>query len=276
MAAFTTIATAASLAATAGSTAMSFTQANKQRKLQRQAELDAEKAMKQARERLDVNFYESLSLPLESYERQREALLSSGAQAIQAGREGEARGAAATAGRVQMAQLEEQGKIRDTMGKELLDLEKLKREEDARLKDIGVQLDLEDVAGAQLASANAESMYNNALSQGMQGVTSLVGQLSSMAPLYDKSKLRQNEALQGMFTAAENSGDMADKFSGLDYQNAVGQLGMVGGIDFSGVSKMTPEQFNSFMMTLDKKTLKDLNNRGFFGQIKSNPFLTQE
>lgn len=276
MAALTTIATAASLAATGASTAMSFTQASKQRKLQRQAELDADTAMKKAREKLDVNFYESISLPLESYERQREALLSSGAQAIQAGREGESRGAAATAGRVQMAQLEEQGKVRSDMGKELLDLEKLKREEDARLRDIGVQMDLEETAGAQLAAANYQTMYSNAMSQGLQGVTSLTGQLASMAPLYDKSKLRQNEALQGMYTAAENSGDMAEKFEGLDYQKAVGQLGMVGGVDFSGVNTMTPEQFNSFMMKLDNKTLKELNNRGFFGQIKSNPFLTQE
>jgi len=97
-----TTAAVVGIAATAGTTAMSFTQAGKQRKLQRQAESEAAEAMAAARKKLDVNFYEQLAIQKEPYELEREALLSAGAQAIEAGQESE-RGAAATAGRVMMA-----------------------------------------------------------------------------------------------------------------------------------------------------------------------------
>ena len=50
------------IAATAGTTAMSFTQAGKQRKLKRQAESEAAEAMSAARKKLDVNFYEQLTI----------------------------------------------------------------------------------------------------------------------------------------------------------------------------------------------------------------------
>ena len=69
-------------------------------------------------------------------------MLSQGAQAIQAGVESE-RGAAATAGRIQMAANEGQGAIRTAMGQDMQQLEMLSAQEEGRLRDIGVQLDLE-------------------------------------------------------------------------------------------------------------------------------------
>ena len=86
------------ITATVAGTGMSFAQANKQKKLQKKAEADAMKAMQDARKKLDVNYYDELAVQKEPYELEREALLSAGAQAIQAGVESE-RGAAATAGR---------------------------------------------------------------------------------------------------------------------------------------------------------------------------------
>jgi hypothetical protein len=112
MAAFTTIAAGIGLAVTAGTTTMSFVQAGNQKKAQRQAERDADQAMQEARKKLEVNYYDTLSIQKEPYELEREALLSQGAQAIQAGVESE-RGAAATAGRVQMAMNEGQWRASD-------------------------------------------------------------------------------------------------------------------------------------------------------------------
>ena len=71
-------------AAALTSAGMSFAQANKQKTAMRNAEADADKAMKAAREKLNVNFYDVLSIQKEPYELEREALLASGAQAIQA------------------------------------------------------------------------------------------------------------------------------------------------------------------------------------------------
>ena len=186
MAAFTTIAAGIGLAATAGTTTMSFVQAGKQKQAQRNAERDAAEAMQEARKKLEVNVYDKLSIQKEPYELEREALLSQGAQAIQAGVESE-RGAAATAGRIQMAQQEGQAGIRTAMGQDLMGLERLSAQEEGRLRDIGMQLDLEEVAGAQLAAANAAELGAQATQQGFEGVTSMAGQLASMAPLYEKS-----------------------------------------------------------------------------------------
>jgi hypothetical protein len=176
----------ASLAATATTTGMSFAQAGKEKKAQRQAEQDAEQAMIEARKKLELNFYDTLGIQKEPYELEREALLSQGAQAIQAGVESE-RGAAATAGRIQLAQQQGQAGIRTAMGQELTNLEKLSAAEEARLAGLGYNLYLEEVKGAQQAARDAERLAAKATQQGMQGLTS-VGQqaVSTFVPLFSK------------------------------------------------------------------------------------------
>lgn len=177
-----------SLAVSAGATGMSFAQAGKQRQAQRQAESDADQAMQAARKQLETNFYDRLSIQKEPYELQREALLSQGAQAIQAGVESE-RGAAATAGRIQMAQQEAQAGIRSAMGQELSNLEKLSVQEDSRLRDANVQLDLGEVAGAQLAAANAQELAAQSTQQGLQGVQGIGEKAVSYIPLFAKADI---------------------------------------------------------------------------------------
>jgi len=177
----------------AATSAASFGQAAKAKKDQRAAEMKAEEAMSEARKKLDVNFYESLSVKKEPYELEREALLASGAQAIEAGVESE-RGAAAVAGRVQMAQNEQQGAIRTSMGKELTDLEKLTAGEESRLRDVNVQLDLEEVAGAQQAAAASQEQYAKSIESGIAGVSSVAQDALQQVPLYLKESKKQKSA----------------------------------------------------------------------------------
>ena len=186
-----TLLAGAALASTAASTGMSFAQAGKQKQAQRNAERDADQAMQEARKKLEINFYDSLGIQKEPYELEREALLAQGAQAIQAGVESE-RGAAATAGRIQMAQQEGQAGVRSAMGQELSALEKLSAQEESRLRDIGTQLDLGEVEGAQLAAANAQQLRAQSMEQGMQGVTSLGKQAVSYIPLFEGKDAKTN------------------------------------------------------------------------------------
>jgi hypothetical protein len=266
MAAFTTIAAGIGLAATAATTTASFVQAGKQREAQRNAERDADEAMQAARKKLEVNFYDKLSIQKEPYELEREALLSQGAQAIQAGVESE-RGAAATAGRVQMAQQEGQAGIRTAMGQELSNLEKLSAQEDSRLRDVGTQLDLEEVAGAQLAAANAQELGAQATQQGFQGVTSMAGQLASMAPLYEKSAgTRQFGRIEDM--AAGQQGLTPEQT-----QAKIAGLGTVGGTDFSKVGSMNKLQYQDFMNQQKPETLRMLRQQGL-DLYGFNPFKT--
>lgn len=282
---FTTIAAAAGLAATAATTTGSFIQAGKQRRLQQQAEADAAKAMADARKKLEVNYYKSLAIQKEPYELEREALISAGAQAIEAGRESE-RGAAAVAGRVQMAQQEGQAGIRTAMGKELSDLEKLTATEEGRLRDIGVQLDLEEVAGAQQAAAQAQEAAQKASAEGVQGVTSFIGQAAAAAPLYAKSSAAvQRQALSKVqltpeeFTAIGNvpeiggmgpalTGDTGVK--GVNYSNLdMGQFANMSNREYRQfMSALKPEQRNALMFNPQyTRYIEQLSN-----QFNINPF----
>lgn len=164
--------------------ASSFSQAAKQKKKQIQAEEEADRAMKEARKRLDVNVMEALSIQKEPYELAREAALVTGAQALQAGVEGAERGAAATAGRVAMAQAAEQARIRSAMGQELSAIEKAVIAEEGRLADLGMGLSLEEAAGAQQAAADAEKLRAAAITQGFEGITQAAAAGYQMAPLY--------------------------------------------------------------------------------------------
>jgi len=178
----------ASLATTAVTAGASFAQAGKQKQAADQARRDADAAMAKARKELEVNYYAQQGIKKEPYELEREAMLAQGAQAIEAGVESE-RGAAAVAGKVQLAQQQGQGQIRTAMGQEMTALENKQLAEQSRLRDVGVQLDLEEVAGAQLAQANAERLRAQAQTQGFQGVTSLGQQAVSYLPLFEKGPL---------------------------------------------------------------------------------------
>jgi len=171
------------LAISAASTAMSFSQASEQKSKQRRAEADAAKAMAEARRRLSINYAEERAIKKEPYELQREAMLSAGAQAIQAGVESE-RGAAATAGKVYMAQNEAQGGIRTAMGQELTEIEKEIIDEQSRLRDLNVQLDLGEVQGAQLAARDAQEAATAAETAGYKGIADTAQMGLNLIPLF--------------------------------------------------------------------------------------------
>ena len=240
-----TIASGVGVAATAATTGMSFINAGKQKKAMQQAAKDADAAMQEARKKLQVNVYDKLAINKEPFELQREAMLSQGAQAIQAGVESE-RGAAATAGRVQLAQQEGQAGIRTAMSDELQALQGLSAQEDSRLRDIGVQLDLEEVAGAQLAAANAQELQAQAKQQGFEGLTSIGSQLADAVPLFTRDRAAEKTAIGGLnFTpeqkiAFEKAGGMPSIFEG-------------GDLNFGNVSSMNNPQYNQFIKSLTKE-----------------------
>jgi hypothetical protein len=205
MAALTSIAAGIGIASSLGGAAMSFTQANKQQKLQEEAEAAGLKAMADARGRLDINYMNALSVQKEPYELQREAMISQGAQALEAGKEGEDRGAAVVAGKIYGLQNEAQSGIRTAMGKELTDIERLKVAEEARLGDLRTQLNLDVAAGAELAARNAAEMKAQATTQGLTGLTSAATQAANLVPLYGYKKDAAVPGYSGPKASATNN-----------------------------------------------------------------------
>jgi hypothetical protein len=275
MAMFTTIAAGIGLAATAATTGMSFAQASKQRKAMREAEKAADTAMQEARKKLEVNVFDKLAINKEVYRDQREEFGRTAAAAIQAGVESE-RGAEATAGRVLLASDQMQAGITSAMNQDLQQLEMLSAQEDARNRDIGVQLDLEEVAGAQLAAANAQELAANATAQGMEGLTSLGSQIAEKAPLFERNRAAEQAALGDMTLSSEQFG----KIGNIKEKGGLGALGDVQkgftNLDLQKVSQMDRKQYGKFYRALTPKQRQLLFSSKQFGDaydmFKMNPF----
>jgi len=149
---------------------MSFAQAGKQRKLQQEAEAAAQKAFDEAKAKLDVNYLEGLTIAKEPYELEREALLQAGASALQAGLEGDQRGAGAVAGRVLMAQQQQQAQQRAAMAQEQQRLNEMVAQEESRLQGAKVDLDLGEAIGQQQRAQQAQQMGASAMNQAIGGL----------------------------------------------------------------------------------------------------------
>ena len=159
--------------------AKSFSDASKARKRGEAAQRAADKAIEEARRRVDVNAYEQLSIAKEPYELMRDALLTAGATGLQAGVEGETRGAAATAGRIQMAQNQQQAGIRAEQAQQMDELNRLVADEDKRRQQQLAGIAMEEAAGAQLAVRDAEEDRANYIAQGVGTLGSIAEGLSS-------------------------------------------------------------------------------------------------
>ena len=254
MAAFTTIAAGVGLAATLGSTAMSFSNASKQGKLAAEAKAAADASMQKARQALEINYQKEQAVRKEPYELEREAALSAGAEAIQAGVE--AGQAAPTAGRVMMAQNAEQASIQQRMGQEMTAIDKSIINENSRLRDVGVQMDLGEAEGAQLAARDAQEAQARATAEGMQGVTSAIGQAASFVPLFGQNISAQKDAVGKMSMSTEDF----QKFGNVEGKSmGAAGTGEFTNLDLGSVANMTNSQFRQF-----KKELKPEQSRMLF------------
>jgi hypothetical protein len=245
---------------------MSFSDASKQRKAATTARLEADKAIQEARRRAEENTYKALSLSKEPYDRAREAALVQGAQATEAGIESE-RGAAATAGRVQMAQNEMQRDISGEQTQQIQALNMTVAEEDARLKDFAAKVSMAEAEGAQLAMRDAEDRRASSMMQGVQGLASTAGQVGQSLNLYQKSKGAKGfQKLQQQATAAGLTPEQ--------FQNTIAaQGGALAGTGYSKTSvdakgnpianAMTPMQFQDYLSS-DPSLIKDLLKQDLF------------
>ena len=242
-----TLAAAGSQLAGAG---MSFANARKQKQRQREAEATADKYMKEARRKLEKNYMESLAIQKEPYELEREASLVAGAQAIEALRESE-RGMGRV-GAVQAQQQQAQRQIAAAMGQEMFNLDYLTAQEESRLRDIGTQLDLGEVTGAQLQAAEAEERRQRQLQSGVQAIGSAAmtgldamalyrDKGGAVAPRVDTSTLR----IKGQTPQERLAKAQTNAFMGFDpTQSLIGGIG-----DLNQQNRIAPPSLELFFGT---------------------------
>lgn len=164
----------------------SFVQAGQQQEAIKKANLAAEAAMQEARKLLDVNVYEGLGIDQLPFDIQREDLAALGGQALTAAQESD-RGAAGVAGSILKTIQDQERQISATMSQQLSELEKLTAQEEARLQDAKVGIELGEVAGAQQAAMEAERARNAAIASGIQNLADFGLTLYGGSELYKKS-----------------------------------------------------------------------------------------
>lgn len=260
----------------AAGTGMSFAQMGKAKRLQRDAESKADQAMAEARKRLDVNYLDELAIQKEPYELAREAALQQGATAIGAAQQGDQRGIAATSGRLSVAQDAAQGQIRSQMGAELSKLDKLVAEEDSRLRDLNVQLDLGEVAGFQAQAANQEQLKNQAMAQGIQGAVGTIQSGLSLVPLYQQNQAAQQQAIgDTQYTQSQ-----VDNFNDVSFTKREGGFLGIGGDkiqydlgigDTAAISSLSPGAYRKF-----KRQLQPNQSNVVFGSQFQDIYNTQQ
>ena len=174
---------------------LSFTEARKQKRIQADAERRADQAMASARKSLEKNYMDALAIQKEPYELEREAALVAGAQATEALRESD-RGMGRV-GAIYGQQQQAQRQIASAMGQELFNLDYLSAQEDTRLRDIGTQLDLGEVTGAQLEAASAEERRAQQLMSGVKGIGGAAMTGVEGLALYKKQKTPTSGSTSG-------------------------------------------------------------------------------
>jgi hypothetical protein len=231
------------------------------------AKRDSEKAFKRAMNELTANKFAGLSLPTEAYEREREAMLSAGAQAIGQAAEGEGRGVAAAAGRVQMAQQEGQRQIAGAMGEDLMKLEGLTAQEEARLSGARANLELAQAEGAQSAAAQFGAQSDAALTGAFSSLANAGQQYLQSSELYKKSEgQRELDRLNKEYDKAIKGGNVSRTFkdaSGntLSFEEATKKLALYDKT-FAPLENMTPLQRQDFLIK-NPQYIKDLSENFF-------------
>ena len=192
-----------SLISTGVQTGMSFKQVADQNAKMQAANIAADKALEDARKKLDVNFMEETSIAKEAYKLERESQNLAGARALDAAVQSE-RGSAATAGRVMAAENDAARKTAASMETALVDRENKIIAEEGRLRDEKVEIDKEIAAGAAAAMADANAASTAAMTNAIAGITSGVTGAFEASDLYKQDLGAQRVGATGLdFTADE-------------------------------------------------------------------------
>ena len=171
-----------------GQMVYSIDQANKAKDAQRKAENAAKQKLEEAMKRLDVNYVESLAIPMEAYDRQSEEMLQVSANVLEAAREGDQRGVGATAGQILGSQLATSDLQRGEIEKTIFNLDAAVAEEESRLRDVKTQINLQDAAGAQIAAAAAGEAAQMHQAQAVQAGGVAIASGISAQQLYSQNK----------------------------------------------------------------------------------------
>ena len=208
--------------ATVGSAVYGAVKSNKQAKEARNdrknAERAANRAYKEAAAGLDVNFYEGLSINKTPYELERDAMLATSANLIDAAQQGDERGVGASASRVLAASNQAQQDTTNRMSREMQNIDLKKRAEDSRLRDMKSDLALGKATGAQVAASNARNRESQATQNMHSSIQQGIGAVGQALPLFMPSGVAPGPA---PYTSSVNQSFLNNSPLPTDYQSSI-------------------------------------------------------
>lgn len=245
------VATSIAIATSLASAGASAVQASNAAGNAKRAKKDSEEAFNRAMNELTSNKFKGLSLPTEARDREFDAMATAAAQATEAGKEGE-RGTAATAGRVQMAAQEGQRQIAGAMGEDLMKLEGLTAQEEARLASQRANLELAQAEGAQAAAAQFGAQSDAAITGAFSSLASAGQQYMQGSELYKQNEgQREFTRLSKEYDDLAKAGKISSTFkdaqgNALPFEDVTSKLSMVDK-SFSPLANMTALQRQDYL-----------------------------
>lgn len=220
----------------------------------RNARNNSEIAFDKAMKELSANQMAKIGLPMDVIDRQRDAITSSAAQITQAATEGEGRGAAATAGRVQMAAQEGQRDIASDIGQQLMGLEAATAQEETRLSAARANLNLAQAEGAQAAAAQAGAQQDAAIKGVFTGLQSAGQQYLEGSELYKKNEgTKELGNLKKEYEAAVKDDKVGKRFRDaqgniLPFEDILPRI-QAPNVDLSGVQGLKGSQITDYFVS---------------------------
>jgi hypothetical protein len=195
------------IAAAGYSAYQGFSEAAKQKELAAKADAASKKAMKEAKQKAETDYYEGLNVPMDAYEAEFEQNLAVQKQNVEALQEGDARALAAGVGRVGAQSQAGAEQTRIAMGEEISDLNKMKADSKEAINQQLIEMDVAYAKEQNQRQRDAEAARAQSINQGVQGVVGVVQGAASLAPLYSQSAAdRRGSKLAKQFSGQKPEG----------------------------------------------------------------------
>jgi hypothetical protein len=200
---------AAGLVAQGVTTGISLAQGLKNRSKMLEAEAKASQALNKAKGFLQVNVYDKMAIAKEPFNLARQAALSQGALALQSATEGSQRGAAAAAGGVQMAFMNQEAQNRAEMSEEMYALGLKSAAQEQENMQYMASLNLQEAEGAAKAAADYDTAAMKSFAGAAQGLVGMATTAAGMAPDVIKTQAaRRVGGLKESYNQAIESGNI--------------------------------------------------------------------
>jgi len=242
-----------------------------------EAEVAAKKAAADALRQTEINPYEELSVPTAEFMQQREAVQRMVSAGVQAGVEGDQRGAAATAGLGLAAGLQSEQDILASQERSLYNRDAAVAGQDAvnQIRRENIYTDM--ATGAQQAAADQAAARAAAITGAATGLSTVGAEIDAGRALYKKDALSRNleKGLTGKDSEQFKAQMQGEIMRGLQGSNPATQMRMAKSLGFTDATELSSalaseESFAPFYESLGTSQLQNLGLEYLTGLSNKN------